>query len=64
MSNKTKKTTTNKRVVTFLSPNGKEFSTTNLTAFAKRFKLDGSSLSKLINGTRVKYKNWTVKSVA
>ena len=52
------------REVSFISPNGRTFTTTNLSAFARRFNLDSSSLSKLINGTRTHFKNWTVKQVA
>lgn len=52
-----------RRTVNFLSPKGKNYAVTNLSAFAKRFNLDSSSLSKVINGARKHYKNWTVQSV-
>ena len=48
------------RVATFVSPRGKRYTTDNLAAFARRFNLDGSSLTKLIRGTRQQFKGWTV----
>jgi hypothetical protein len=48
--------------VSFVSPRGKVYQVENVSAFAKRFNLDRSALSKVARGERVQHKNWRVQS--
>lgn len=45
---------------TVASPRGKTYQVSNITAFARKHKLDRSSLSRLVNGIRQTHKNWTL----
>ncbi len=44
------------------SPKGREYTVENISAFARKHKLDRSSLSRLVNGIRDTHKNWTLVS--
>ncbi len=45
----------------FISPSGKKYVVENLSAFARRFNLDRSAISRVANGIRKMHKNWTAK---
>jgi hypothetical protein len=49
-------------LATVLSPKGKEYAVTNISAFARRFNLDRSGMSRVISGQRTNHKNWTLKT--
>lgn len=52
------KSSMNSRIVE--SPRGRQYPVDNITAFARKHKLDRSSLSRLVNGIRATHKNWTL----
>lgn len=62
MKNSTNKRNSNnnrKAAMVVKSPKGKTYPVTNISAFARKHKLDRSSLSRLVNGYFQQHKNWT-----
>jgi len=56
----TTKTMSSKSYVIF-SPSHKRYVVDNLSAFARRFGLDRSAVSRVARGQRKMHKNWTGK---
>ncbi len=57
----TAKTMSRKGSYVIFSPSHKRYVVDNLSAFARRFGLDRSAISRVARGQRKMHKNWTGK---